>query len=163
MPEKWDTEAQLASKDMRDQGWVWCHGQAATWTEASDKKSFVADLALSRCFVEKKNRPKEMSCSICVPGADHHPVHWLPGPDLLLLLRLPGREGCRGRGGQDGLLQLRWCAVVGRGEAATQKQALHWWVLLILIRSLDVSGISQHSSHTWQATSHVQEKGVLSL
>lgn len=55
---------------------------------------------------------------MCFLGADHHSVHRLPGPDLFLLLCLLGGEGCCGWGGQDGLLQLRRCPVVGRGKAA---------------------------------------------
>lgn len=55
---------------------------------------------------------------VCFLGADHHPVHWLPRPDLFVLLCVLGGEGRRGWGGQDGLLQLRRCPVVGRGKAA---------------------------------------------
>lgn len=51
-------------------------------------------------------------------GADHHPVHRLSRPDLFILLCLLSGEGCCGRGGQDRLLQLRRCLVVGRGKAA---------------------------------------------
>lgn len=53
-----------------------------------------------------------------LPGADHHPVHRLSRPDLFILLCLLSGEGCCGRGGQDWLLQLRRCPVVGRGKAA---------------------------------------------
>lgn len=58
-------------------------------------------------------------------GADHHPVHRLSRPDLFLLLRLFGGEGRRGRGGQDRLLQLRRCSVVGRGKAAEAETETH--------------------------------------
>lgn len=52
----------------------------------------------------------------CFPGADYHPVHWLPRPNLLLLLCLPGGKGRCGWGGQNRLLQLCWRPVVGSGK-----------------------------------------------
>ena len=50
------------------------------------------------------------------PGADHHPVHRLPGAHLLLLLCVPGGEGRGGRQRGHGVRQLRRRPVVGRGE-----------------------------------------------
>lgn len=56
----------------------------------------------------------------CRPtGADHHTVHRLPGPHLLLLLRVPGREGRRGRVGPRGVRQLRRRPVVGCGTSGS--------------------------------------------
>uniref|UniRef100_A0A8B9XSZ9 Uncharacterized protein n=1 Tax=Bos mutus grunniens TaxID=30521 RepID=A0A8B9XSZ9_BOSMU len=50
------------------------------------------------------------------PGAHHHPVHWLPGPHLLVLLRVPGREGRGQRVGPGRVRQLRGRPVVGSGH-----------------------------------------------
>lgn len=52
-----------------------------------------------------------------LPGADHHPVHRLPGPHLLLLLRVPGREGRRERVGPGRVRQLRGRPLVGGGKS----------------------------------------------
>ncbi len=120
---------------------------------------------------------------MCFSGADHHPVHWLPGPDLFLLLCLLGGEGCCGWGRQDRLLQLRRCPVVGCGKAAElenrntfytrRKSFTNVFVLVfskfsffamhILLGSLNATWISQHTLHTWKATSHVHEKRFVSL
>ena len=58
-------------------------------------------------------RPPRLS-----PGAHHHPLHRLPGPHLLLLLCVPGREGCRQRVGPGRVWQLRGRPVVGSGKSA---------------------------------------------
>ncbi|XP_039091375.1 potassium voltage-gated channel subfamily KQT member 1 isoform X4 [Hyaena hyaena] len=56
-------------------------------------------------------------CGLHPPaGAHHHLVHRLPGPHLLLVLRVPGREGRRERVGPSGVWQLRGCSVVGGGH-----------------------------------------------
>lgn len=57
-------------------------------------------------------------------GAYHHPVHWLSWPHLFVLLCVPGREGCGGWGGEDRLLQLCWCPVVGRGKTANLERII---------------------------------------
>lgn len=128
---------------------------------------------------------------MCFSGADHHLVHRLPGPDLFLLLCLLGGEGRCGWGGQDRLLQLRRCPVVGRGKAAKLENrkthfiqearpslmflysSLHvcistfpefcFFAMHILLGSLNDTWVSQHSLHTWKATSHVHEKRFFSL
>lgn len=60
------------------------------------------------------------------PGADHHPLHWLPGPHLLLLLRVLGREGRRQRGRPRGVRQLRGRPVVGSGRSAAGGRSVGW-------------------------------------
>lgn len=73
------------------------------------------------------------------PGAHHHLVYRLPGPHLLLLLRVPGREGRRERVGPSGVWQLRGCPVVGGGKwgqvpwavvgPRTLGSGAPWWTL----------------------------------
>lgn len=60
-----------------------------------------------------------MSCILCscfISGADHHLVHRLPEPHLLLVLRLPGRERCSRRQRLLRVWKLCWCPVVGGGK-----------------------------------------------
>ena len=74
-------------------------------------------------------RPRALTCpppAALPPGADHHPVHRLPGPHLLLLLRVPGREGRRERVGQRRVWQLRRCPLVGGGKSGPLGEAVPW-------------------------------------
>lgn len=54
---------------------------------------------------------------VCVLGADHHLVHWLSEPDLLLILCLPGREGCRRQQRLCRVWKLCRRLVVGSGKS----------------------------------------------
>lgn len=89
-----------------------------------------------------------------ISGADYHLVHWLFGPDLFLLLCLPGGERCCRWGGQNGLLQLRRCPLVGCGKATkrddkyfVQKKVPHWcWAYILvpffnIVQNAYISGI----------------------
>lgn len=105
----------------------------------------------------------------CFSGAYHHPVHWLSWPHLFFLLCVLGGEGCCGWGGEDGILQLCWCPVVGRGKTANLERIISCKSLSLRVLWMSLQGFfppihifwdpwvpkfSHPLLHTWKVTSY---------